>query len=164
MFTEHGWRSAPTLRLVSGAMFLVLVSLFVLSGPRSIVVQKGQFIAGVDAGCITIGRDPYRNFVDGFDLQSLPTWNSGFAAAWRPFRAGGRAGYRLVFPLWQPMLAAGLLAACAHGFVAGKRRGDRSRCMHCGYDLTRLPKGADRRCPECGSSETRAVPDAERAA
>ncbi|MFZ4575328.1 MAG: hypothetical protein ACOYN0_13080, partial [Phycisphaerales bacterium] len=82
----------------------------------------------------------------------------GYSAAWRPFRAGSSKASRLMFPLWHPMLGFGIIAAFAHGVIVGGRRADRATCIKCGYDISALPKSAERRCPECGELDARVKP------
>ena len=57
---------------------------------------------------------------------------------------------RFVLPLWIPLLL-GLWC----GYWLLPERGQRDRCIKCGYDLMGVPaKGGKRICPECGAAES----------
>lgn len=169
MLTDAFPRRCRRLRLVSLIAAGGLLAAFLAGSHRQLLlVGPNGLNLGVHDGCFQVGRtEP--TFMTG--LRPLlgkalgvcveDTWGTGFATAWRPFRAGGPSGMRLMVPLWMPLLAAAALAGYAHGAVAGHRRGARGSCSHCGYDLTVLRKNATGpvKCPECGRTpEPAAVP------
>lgn len=153
-------RRCRRLRLVAGLASLLLLAGFLsASHAQFLLVLPGGLHAGIHDGCFQIGRtDPqYLSRVHpvlgkALGVATEESWQNGFATAWRPFRAGGASGNRLMIPLWAPLLASVALAAAAHGALVGHRRGARGSCAHCGYDLTVLRKNATGpvTCPECG--------------
>jgi hypothetical protein len=159
------FRFARRVRLVCGVLAVLSISGFLASANTAILAMYNSWAIGVSSGCFEIGRDPYvRPWgpvtpapTQGFEFVVQPGWNSGYAAAWRPFRAGSSKASRIMVPLWQPMLGFGIVAAFAHGMIVGGKRADRGTCVRCGYDLSRVPKGDARRCPECGEVDTRAA-------
>lgn len=157
-------RRARLAALLCAPLALACLAGFLLTGSRVVLVHSGRWVVGAESGCLVVGQATALvtgYFSDLTQLDNRPgfvthegTYGS-FAGAWRPFRAGGPKESRLLFPLWQPMLVTGLVAAYAFGSLAGARRARLGSCGICGYDLKGLPKGAA--CPECGKAST---PDA----
>lgn len=158
-------RSAPNLRRFRTAavtLAAITVFMFVLSSLFNVAITAGDWSLAASSGCLEVGRDPYSRSQSALLLGSpatvgiyvgRPGWSADFGVAWRPFHASVLGASRLVFPLWQPMLALTLLAAYLHGLIVGARLADRNSCRGCGYDLRSLAKGV-RTCPECGLDNT----------
>lgn len=178
---------ARRVRVWSAAGTVCAIALFTVSAHTRGVVRSGKWIAGVSSGCLVAGTEydygPGGSGVrwtiaGGVVIQAERTWDAGFAAAWRPFRAGNKSYSRAVVPIWPGMLALGVMTAVAHGVIIGRRTGDPGRCAGCGYDIASLLKRGGRedsdaapgvshesgdrgrvgmempRCPECGRVAT----------
>ncbi len=158
--------TARRVRLVCGVLAALSIAGFLASANTALMVMYNSWGVGIVGGCFEIGRDPYLRPwgpvtpypTEGFSFVAQRGWNGGHSAAWRPFRAGSSKASRLMVPLWQPMLGFGMLAAFAHGVIVGGRRADRATCVKCGYDISALPRNAERRCPECGEVDSRMKP------
>ncbi|MEK6701474.1 MAG: hypothetical protein AABZ53_04365, partial [Planctomycetota bacterium] len=158
-------RSARVVGVLCALLALACLAGFLLTAPRVILIHSGRLVLGAESGCLVIGQatnlvTQYQNnpaeINSRLGLVAHNETYGSFAAAWRPFRAGGPRESRFLFPLWQPMLALGLLAAFAFGTVAGGMRARRGYCSGCGYDLRGLAN--DTPCPECGKASE---PDAQ---
>lgn len=156
------FRRVARVRLVCGVLAMLTLAGFLATPNTSLLVMYNDWACGLSGSCIEIGSDPAirqfgpgRGAAPGIAFVAGPTWMNGHAAAWRPFRAGGKTSSRLMMPLWQPLLASAVVAALAHGMIVGARRADRGACLKCGYSLGSLPTNAPRRCPECGETDTR---------
>ncbi|MEK6702107.1 MAG: hypothetical protein AABZ53_07580 [Planctomycetota bacterium] len=159
------FRRARIVGVVCALLALACCAGFLLTGSRAAVVHSGRWVLGAESGCLVIGRatglvTQFHSNMDELNsrlgLVTHDNMYGSFAGAWRPFRAGGPRESRVLFPLWQPMLALGLLAAFAFGTVTGGMRARRGYCSTCGYDLRGLAK--DAACPECGKSSEPEAP------
>lgn len=155
--------------LLSAAVLLSLVLLFVISFYRLFALQRNQVLFAVERGAIVV-NDRYRRYAAWPQRAGLPplpprpSWFDGLWSGWSAFSYSlsgitytpaptWRAWpyvYRngeSVLPLWIPMLlCASISSGCAYVYIW---RRPRNHCP-CGHNLAGLPSGAP--CPECGQA------------
>lgn len=91
----------------------------------------------------------YRNEYFLWDL--FGSWRPVHKAPLRIMGGGPISRHHIVVPLWQPLVVAVGVAGLCHGFLAGVRRGDPTKCVSCGYSLVGVRREAGVvACPECG--------------
>ncbi len=111
------------------------------------------------SGCVRVLPDLGWNWVPYDTYDPRPGWHvdvlqpperARFARfVWLPRLEPeyGFGGPRVTVPLWTPILAFGIPAACLS--ASHRRRPAGGHCVECGYNLTGNVSG---RCPECGTA------------
>ncbi|MFZ4575612.1 MAG: hypothetical protein ACOYN0_14545, partial [Phycisphaerales bacterium] len=87
---------ARRVRLVCGVLAVMSIAGFLASAHTAFLLMHRSWAIGITGGCFEIGQDPYvRRWGsitptpdNGVNFVTQQSWDGGYSAAWRPFRAG----------------------------------------------------------------------------